>query len=238
MAAAAGHDRLRVHRQPTVHLVVTGSELTASGLPLPGRVRDALSPLLGPALRSSGAWCFARCPVGDDPHALRERLLHSPADVVITTGGTSAGPTDLLHDSLDAVGARLLVDSVAVRPGHPMLLAELPPASDGSPRRLVGLPGNPLAAVAGLLTLVVPLLRHLGGHPPAEPHRCTAAAEFPGHAHDVRLVPAKVTDGHVVPLPYDGPAMLRGVALADGLVAVPPGGVPANSVVEVLDLPR
>ncbi|MFF4749793.1 molybdopterin molybdotransferase MoeA [Streptomyces sp. NPDC002514] len=238
LAAAAAHDRLRVHRQPTVQLVVTGSELTTSGIPSAGRVRDALGPLLDPALRSSGAWWSGRHPVGDDPDALRDLLRHAPADVIITTGGTSAGPTDLVHEALDAVGGRLLVDSVAVRPGHPMLLAELPPAADESPRRLVGLPGNPLAAVAGLVTLAVPLLRRLGGHQPAEARRCSTAAAFPGHARDVRLVPAKIENGRAVPLPFDGPAMLRGVALADALAAVPPGGVPAGTDVEVLDLPR
>ena len=77
---------------------------------------------------------------------------------MITTGGTAAGPVDHVHPVLRKVGAELLVDGVAVRPGHPMLLARL-----ASGRHLVGLPGNPLAAVSGLLTLAEPLLRALAG---------------------------------------------------------------------------
>ncbi|NEB95795.1 molybdopterin-binding protein, partial [Streptomyces bauhiniae] len=77
---------------------------------------------------------------------LREAVAHSPADVVITTGSTAAGPVDFLHETLRLLDAPLIVDSVSVRPGHPMLLARLPATADGRARHLVGLPGNPLAA--------------------------------------------------------------------------------------------
>ncbi|MFD8748434.1 molybdopterin-binding protein [Streptomyces sp. NPDC059616] len=120
---------------------------------------------------------------------LRTAVRDSRADVVVTTGSTAAGPVDFLHDVLREAGARLLVDSVAVRPGHPMLLAELPPTTDGRSRRLVGLPGNPLAAVAGAVTLAAPLLRRLGGHPDPEPLRTVAAEALPGHPRDTRLLP-------------------------------------------------
>jgi molybdopterin molybdotransferase len=119
-----------------------------------------------------------------------------------------------------------------------MLLAELPPATDGIRRWLVGLPGNPLAAVAGMVTLAVPLLRRLGGHPQTAPDICAAATPIRGHAHDVRLVPVKVEAGRAAALAFDGSAMLRGIAAADGLAVVPPGGTAAGSSVEVLPLPR
>ncbi|PIB03302.1 molybdopterin molybdenumtransferase MoeA [Streptomyces sp. HG99] len=237
LAAAAGYDRLQVHRRPTVELLVLGDELLESGLPRDGRVRDALGPLLPSWLHSCGAEVIGRHRVADDLAPLREALRHSSADVVVTTGSTAAGPVDFLHDTLGEVGARLLVDSVAVRPGHPMLLAELPTAADGLPRRLVGLPGNPLAAVAGTVTLAAPLLRRLGGHADAEPHRMRAAAALPGHPRDTRLMPVVRTDDQVAPLPFHGPAMLRGLALADGLAVVPSGGVPAGTTVEVLNIP-
>jgi molybdopterin molybdotransferase len=237
-AAAAGHDHLRVHRQPAVQLLVTGGELVSSGLPAHGRVRDALSPMLAPSLRACGARLTGQRLTGDEAAPLRGQLQHSAADVVITTGGTSVGPTDLLHEILSEVGARVIVDSVAVRPGHPMLLAELPPATDGIRRWLVGLPGNPLAAVAGMVTLAVPLLRRLGGHPQTAPDICAAATPIRGHAHDVRLVPVKVEAGRAAALAFDGSAMLRGIAAADGLAVVPPGGTAAGSSVEVLPLPR
>ncbi|MYQ47698.1 molybdopterin molybdenumtransferase MoeA, partial [Streptomyces sp. SID4985] len=161
LAAAAGYDRLSVHRRPSVELLVLGDELLRSGVPRGGRVRDALGPMLPSWLHGLGAEVIGQHRISDRLGMLYEAVRRSPADVVITTGSTAAGPVDFLHDTLEMLEARLLVDSVAVRPGHPMLLAELPPAEDGRARRLVGLPGNPLAAVAGTLTLAGPLLRAL-----------------------------------------------------------------------------
>ncbi|WP_435845824.1 molybdopterin molybdotransferase MoeA, partial [Streptomyces exfoliatus] len=236
LAAAAGHDQVAVHRSPLVELLVLGDELLDAGPPLHGRVRDALGPLLPPWLRGCGARLTGR-PVPDDSEALRAAIRDSTADVLITTGSTAAGPVDFLHEVLDEIGARLLVDSVAVRPGHPMLLAELPPAGDSHARRLVGLPGNPLAAVVGTATLAVPLLRRLGGHQDPAPLLLPTAADLPGHPRDARLLPVRRTGCEVVPVPFDGPAMLRGLALADGLAVVPPGGATAGTDIEVLEVP-
>lgn len=236
LAAAAGHDELRVHRQQTVQVLVTGSELALSGVPRDGRVRDALSPLLLPWLSACGAGLHGTRMVGDRAEALRAEILNSAADVIITTGSTSAGPTDVLHPVLREVGARLVVDSVAVRPGHPMLLAELPSPPSGQPRWLVGLPGNPLAAIAGLVTLALPLLRRLGGHPCPPAHLLAIDTAIPGHPRNVRLVPATVEGGRAAVLPFDGPAMLRGVAVADVLVVVPPGGAAAGTSVKAVGL--
>ncbi|WP_373296920.1 molybdopterin-binding protein [Streptomyces brasiliensis] len=234
LAAAAGYDRLSVHRRPRVELLLLGDELLQHGIPRGGRVRDALGPLLTPWLDLCGAEPAGVRMVGDDPGPLREAVDRSAADVVITTGSTAAGPVDFLHGVLNDLGATLPVDSVAVRPGHPMLLAELPPARDGQARRVVGLPGNPLAAAAGTATLAVPLLRRLGGHTDPEPRLLPTAAGLPGHPRDTRLLPVLHTGHEVTPLPYDGPAML---ALAGRLAVVPPGGVPAGSLVELLELP-
>ncbi|MFJ6211912.1 molybdopterin molybdotransferase MoeA [Streptomyces sp. NPDC092296] len=237
LAAAAGYDRLAVHRRPTVELLLLGDELLESGLPSGGRVRDALGPLLAPWLTGCGARLIGRRLVGDDLGLLRDAVRLSPADVVVTTGGTAAGPVDYLHRALAEADARLLVDSVAVRPGHPMLLAELPPAPGTGPRTLVGLPGNPLAATAGAATLAVPLLRALAGHPAAPPRRVPAAADLRGHPRDTRLLPVRLAERGAEPLAFDGPAMLRGLALARALAVVPPGGLPAGSYAEVLELP-
>ncbi|BFV58017.1 molybdopterin-binding protein [Kitasatospora sp. CMC57] len=232
LAAACGYDRLTVHRRPTVELLLVGDELLESGLPGAGLVRDALGPLLPPWLAAAGAELVGQRRVGDDFGLLRDAIRHSPADVVVTTGGTAAGPVDFLHEALAATGARLLVDGVAVRPGHPMLLAELP---DG--RHLVGLPGNPLAAVAGTVTLALPLLGRQAGRPGPELRTEPVAAALPGHPTDTRLVPVVRTERGLVPLAFDGPAMLRGLALAEALAVVPPGGVPADGRAETLATP-
>ncbi|WP_443046792.1 molybdopterin molybdotransferase MoeA [Streptomyces sp. NBC_00247] len=239
LAAAAGYDALAVVPRPRVEVLVLGDELLTSGLPHGGRIRDALGPMLGPWLRAAGAdVADPRC-LGDDPEALRHALTTTAADLVLTTGGTAAGPVDHVHPVLSGIGAELLVDGVAVRPGHPMLLARLAP--DGP--FLVGLPGNPLAAVSGLLTLALPLLGGLAGRIAQEPYRALAHDAVQGHPHDTRLVPVVHRAGRgdtrdqVVPLRYNGPAMLRGIATADGMAVVPPGGVRPGAEVEILDLP-
>ncbi|MGW3580371.1 molybdopterin molybdotransferase MoeA [Streptomyces rubiginosohelvolus] len=239
LAAAAGYDALPVVPRPRVDILVLGDELLNAGLPHDGLIRDALGPMLGPWLRALGAEVSGARRLGDDAEALRDALTSSDADLIVTTGGTAAGPVDHVHPVLDALGAELLVDGVAVRPGHPMLLARLSP--DGP--YLVGLPGNPLAAVSGLLTLAEPLLAGIAGRPAQDPYRALVHAEVHGHPHDTRLVPVVHRPGraggrdHVAPLRYNGPAMLRGIAAADGLAVVPPGGVRSGTEVEILDLP-
>ncbi|MFG2764406.1 molybdopterin molybdotransferase MoeA [Streptomyces rubiginosohelvolus] len=239
LAAAAGYDALPVVPRPRVDILVLGDELLNAGLPHDGLIRDALGPMLGPWLRALGAEVSGARRLGDDAGALRDALTSSDADLIVTTGGTAAGPVDHVHPVLDALGAELLVDGVAVRPGHPMLLARL--SADGP--YLVGLPGNPLAAVSGLLTLAEPLLAGIAGRPAQDPYRALVHAEVHGHPHDTRLVPVVHRPGraggrdHVAPLRYNGPAMLRGIAAADGLAVVPPGGVRSGTEVEILDLP-
>ncbi|MFE9422473.1 molybdopterin molybdotransferase MoeA [Kitasatospora sp. NPDC006697] len=240
LAAACGYDRLAVRRRPTVELLVLGDELLESGLPGPGLVRDALGPLLQPWLTAAGAEVLGRRPVRDDFGLLRDALLRSTAEVVVTTGATAAGPVDHLHGALAECGARLLVDGVAVRPGHPMLLAELPPATatpGGAVRHLVGLPGNPLAAVAGTVTLALPLLDALAGRPAAPARYARIAVDLPGHPVQSRLLPVRLTEDGPLPLAFDGPAMLRGLALAEALAVIPPGGLSAGTRIELLPVP-
>ncbi|WP_328901118.1 molybdopterin molybdotransferase MoeA [Streptomyces sp. NBC_00441] len=243
LAAAAGYDELPVRTRPRVDVLVLGDELLTAGLPHDGLIRDALGPMIGPWVHALGAEVTPPQRLGDGAEALGKALAGSQADLIITTGGTAAGPVDHVHRVLDRIGAELLVDGVAVRPGHPMLLARLP--SDGP--WLVGLPGNPLAAVSGLLTLAGPLLGGLAGRTPDDPYRVAVRDDMHGHPYDTRLVPVvhrvagePGTAGgaeHVVPLHYNGPAMLRGIAAADGLAVVEPGGVRSGTEVEILDLP-
>ncbi|MFF2302212.1 molybdopterin molybdotransferase MoeA [Streptomyces sp. NPDC058128] len=258
LAAAAGYDELPVPSRPRVEILVLGDELLTTGLPHDGLIRDALGPMLGPWLAALGADVLATRRIGDEAEELYAAVTGSAADLVLTTGGTAAGPVDHVHGVLDKAGATLLVDGVKVRPGHPMLLARLAaeparseptrseplssaPARAEPPhvRHLVGLPGNPLAAVSGLLTLAQPLLAALTGAAAAAPAppRVPVRDEVPGHPYDTRLVPVVRRGGRVVPLRFNGPAMLRGIAAADGLAVVPPGGARPGQELDVLDLP-
>ena len=227
LVAAAGADVVRV-RRATVDVLVLGDELLTAGPARDGRVRDALGPMLSAWLPALGLEIVARRHVPDSMPALCAALAASTADLTVTTGSTAHGPMDHLHRALASTGAGLVVDGVAVRPGHPQLLAV---RVDGRP--LVGLPGNPLAAATAVLTLVVPLVGALHGAAP--PPACTVRlAEGVGAGEEAtRLVP--VLAGR--PVTFAGPAMLRGLAVADGVAVVPPGGAAAGAEVELLPLP-
>ncbi|MGW7485405.1 molybdopterin molybdotransferase MoeA [Streptomyces sp. NPDC054786] len=237
LAAAAGYDELTAYPRPRVEVLVLGDELLDHGLPQEGRIRDALGPMLAPWLHALGVEAAAPRHLADDADTLYAAVAESTADVVITTGGTASGPVDHVHPTLRRLGAEVLVDGVAVRPGHPMLLARL-----AAHRHLVGLPGNPLAAVSGLVTLAEPLLRTLAARQPAAPYRTPLAAPVHGHPQDTRIVPVVYRDDErhglmAAPLHFHGPAMLRGIAAADALAVVPPGGAERGTELELLELP-
>jgi molybdopterin molybdotransferase len=115
-----------------------------------------------------------------------------------------------------------------------MLLASLP-----GDRWLVGLPGNPFAACAALLTLVLPLLDGLHGLVVAATVTATLTTAEPGRPGDGhRLLPVRLGEnGSATVLPSCGSAMLLGLARATGLVVVPPPGAAAGDEVEYLPLP-
>nr|WSY53267.1 molybdopterin molybdotransferase MoeA [Streptomyces sp. NBC_00886] len=232
LAAAAGYDTLTAVPRPRVEVLILGDELLTEGLPHDGLIRDALGPMLPSWLRALGAEVIAVRRLGDDAKALHKAITGSGADLIVTTGGTASGPVDHVHPTLRRIGAELLVDGVKVRPGHPMLLARVK-----DDQHLVGLPGNPLAAVSGLLTLAEPLLRTLSAHPAPEPYALPLQDAVHGHPYDTRLIPAVLRGDRAVPLHYNGPAMLRGIAGADALAVVPPGGARQGQQAELIDLP-
>lgn len=235
--AATGHDTVPVVRRPRVALILLGDELLTSGVPERGRVRDSLGPQLPGWVQRAGAEVIVRHQVADELDALVDILRQASleADLIITTGGTAEGPRDHMHAAIEAVGGQLVVDRVAVRPGHPMLLASLTHGDRTVP--LVGLPGNPHSAVVGFVTLAVPAIDVLLGRAPASTLKVIAGEELRAPAGHTRLIAGTVRDGMFQLSPYGGSAMLRGLAQSTGFAIVPEGVRPRGSVVEWLPLP-
>ncbi len=235
LVASVGLDEVAVVPRPRVAVVVTGDELLTHGVPGHGHVRDALGPMLPSLLTGFGADVISVCRANDDAGLLRDAIRAGldTAEVVAVTGSSSRGPADHLRDVLAALRGEPLVTGVACRPGHPQSLTRLP-----GNRWVVGLPGNPLAAVVAAATLLRPLLAALGGRAhPALPE-FPAGEDLSAHPQLTRLVPAAVGDGHLRLLPHDRPAMLRSAALDDVLAVVPPGNrVPSGTWVRTLPLP-
>ncbi|GAB2580579.1 molybdopterin molybdenumtransferase MoeA [Paractinoplanes abujensis] len=244
IAATCGYESLTVFSRPRAGLLVFGDELLTGGTPGAGRVRDSLGPQVPGWLRRCGATVDPSAvagPVQDtlEAHltAVREALL--PADLVCTTGGTMHGPVDHLHPTLAELGAEYIVNTVAVRPGFPMLLARVPGA-DGRPRFLAGLPGNPQSAVIALITLVAPLLAGLQGRPAPVLPTVEVTEAVRGRGGDTHLALARLgPDGRsATPVGHVGSAMLRGLSNAHGFAVVRPGTeASAGDLVPFLPLP-
>ena len=236
VAAACGHDVLVVARRPRVALVTTGTEVVPSGIPNPGQVRDSFGPQLPALLTMMGADVVSLIHLTDDGQRLADALFglgeSGPVDVVITTGGTGASDADHLHRALAQCGATVLVDGVAMRPGAPSVLARLPTGV-----YVVGLPGNPLAAIMGLLTIAQPLLDALADRSPQPLDDVVLGEVIPGAPGRTSLVPFGVTAAKAEPLAWRGSGMLRGLAAAQGVLVVPPRGAAAGERVPFLPLP-
>jgi molybdopterin molybdotransferase len=244
VAATCGYGALTVRRNSRASLLVFGDELLTSGTPGDGRVRDSLGPQVPGWLRRYGAAIEPAAIVGPvqdtlDAHLAALRAALATSDLVCTTGGTMNGPVDHLHPALSELGAEYVVNTVAVRPGYPMLLARVP-GPDGRPRFLAGLPGNPQSAVIALITLVAPLLAGFQGRPAPTLTTVRAATAMRGRGDDTHLALARLDhDGRsATPVGHVGSAMLRGLSQAHGFVVVRPGRqAAAGDDVEFLPLP-
>jgi molybdopterin molybdotransferase len=229
LAASCGYDKLAVHPRPRAALRIFGDELLTQGPPGDGRVRDALGPNVPGLLRRYGCAVAPGAVVGPvedtlEAHVAAIRSALADSDLVCTTGGTMHGPVDHLHPALAAIGASYLVNTVAVRPGFPMLVAQIT-GDDGRTRFIAGLPGNPQSALVALASLVEPLLAGLRGRP-LPPLATVALAEpVPGRGDytHLALVHVDAATGAARPVRHVGSAMLRGLARAHGFAAIAPG---------------
>ncbi|MCU1596475.1 MAG: molybdopterin molybdenumtransferase MoeA [Glaciihabitans sp.] len=257
LAAIAGHDILEVVAEPRVAMLFTGDEVIQSGRPRPGQVRDSFGPQLPAFVRMLGGRVVSRQRIGDDPAATLAALGQggskqssskqtgteqtgteqtSPeqtrTQVVITTGGTGDSAADHLRGVLRELDAEFIIDGVAMRPGGPSLLARLP---DG--RFVTCLPGNPLAAMMGMLTLAAPLLAALGGRRQPSTGSVAVAVDIAGRYGTSMLMPYRLVDDVAVPNGWSGSGMMRGLADANGVLVVPGDGVRVGETAETIGFP-
>ena len=233
LLAAAGFDEIDVVTQPRVALVLLGDEIQLKGIPRDGLVRDALGPQLPGWLHAMGAQIISTQYISDQLDLVVSALQDAceKADIVITTGGTAQGPRDYLHGALDAMGAEILVDTVKVRPGHPMLLARKGDVA------ILGLPGNPQSAIVALASLGQPVIASKLGQTHKKLAKTITASELTAPQDFTRLIIGNLIDGQFHVAPYLGSAMLRGLAHSDGFAIVTKALTGAGEQVRWLDLP-
>jgi molybdopterin molybdotransferase len=223
--AAAGIAEAQVARRPRAAVVVTGSELRTPGEPLaPGQIYEANGILLEGQLRSAGAEVERSGSVADEEAAHRDALARGfEADVLITSGGVSVGPHDLVRSVLAELGVEEVFWGVSVKPGKPISFGI-------AGRRLVfGLPGNPVSVLVGFELFVRPALLALQGSRDPGPRfergiLGVSLARNPGRDELVRARIRRPSDGPVVePLAGRESHMIARAAGADALVLIPRG---------------
>jgi molybdopterin molybdotransferase len=238
--AAAGVAEVRCSTRPRVAVLATGSELRAPGEPLqPGQIFESNRIMIAASLSAAGAVVELLPVVADDEIAHREALARGlAADVLVTSGGVSMGPHDLVRRVAAELGVEEVFWGVAVKPGKPLSFG----VRDAT--LVFGLPGNPVSSLVGSLLFVRPALLARQGQADPGPAFASghAATAFRRNPHRDEFVRAQRTAGEngVVLEPVMGQEshMIVRAASADALVHVPRGDgeIAAGSLVRYLEL--
>ncbi|KJQ55711.1 molybdopterin molybdotransferase MoeA [Microbacterium sp. SA39] len=241
--AASGVDRVQVHRNPRVAVISTGSELAPTGGDFTrGQIPESNSILLASSCRQAGADVVSVTTVRDDDAAFSAALVHATedlgADVVVTSGGVSAGAYEVVRSVL---GDRISFVSVAMQPGEPQAFGRVGGAL------VFGLPGNPVSVAMSFEAFVRPALLALQGrsalHPPVL--RLPAATGWRSKEGRRQFVPARIdrddpSRWSVQPATAGGSGshLAAGLARAEAYVVVPEdvSTVHAGDLVDVVML--
>lgn len=248
LAAAVGHATVPVRRRPVVLVLSTGSELVAPGEALrPGQIYESNGPMLAAAVEEAGGRAELLRFVPDDVDELTarlaERLGHGDVDLVLTSGGVSAGAYEVVKDAFTGRGVEFV--RVGMQPGGPQGAGRWPVGGDGgraSEVAVVTLPGNPVSSHVSFEVFVRPALRAALGHP--WPHRPVVTAAL---AEDLRSPAGKrqfrrglLDGGTVREVGGPGSHLLAALARADCLMVLPEDvtELPVGSPVEIWLLDR
>jgi len=221
LLSAVGVHRVPVRQRLRVAVLSTGDELVEAGEPAAdGQIFDANRPMLLAMARAFGFEGIDMGRVPDDRQTLRERLdaAAGQADVILTSGGASAGDEDHVSALLGEAGA-LQEWRIAVKPGRPLALGMW----QGTP--VFGLPGNPVAAMVCTLIFARPAMGMLAGVGWQEPQAYTVPAAFEKRKKAGRreYLRARLADGQAQVFASEGSGRISGLSWAEGLVEIEDG---------------
>jgi len=205
LAAQCGYTQLAVFPRPRVAILSTGDELVPiSSTPGPSQIRNSNSAMLAALVAAAGADPVILPTAPDQEHATDAAVAlalsdETNADLLLITGGISAGRFDLVEGSLTRAGARFFFGGVAIQPGKPVVFGQLPrpatsPQSRSGPGPLpfFALPGNPISSATTFHLFAAPLLAALSQDTSPQPR--FALAQLPeawkGNAGLTRFLPA------------------------------------------------
>jgi molybdopterin molybdotransferase len=246
LAAACGHATVEVFHRPRVGILTTGDELVSvHGIPAPGQIRNSNGVMLASLVAQAGGEPWILPTAADNDHALDEALRQAVrADMLLVTGGVSAGKFDLVEPALARLGARFHFTGVRIQPGKPLVFAEVTLSSKTS-KKVFGLPGNPISSAATFLLFGSRILGALAGNACAGPRFALAqlAKDVKGKPNLTRFVPSfcdfdpsasKLPE--VKTVPSQGSGDLMSFSRSNCFLVVPEGTdrLKAGSIVRIL----
>jgi molybdopterin molybdotransferase len=243
MLAAVGRTEVAVIRRPRVAILATGDEVVGPGeAPGPGQIRDANSYTVGAQVRRCGGVPLLLGVARDVEALVRlgvRQALAQRADLIVTSGGVSVGDFDLVKQVLAAEG-EMHFWTLDMKPGRPLAFGVV----SGVP--LLGLPGNPVAAMISTELFGRPVLLKMQGFrewpwPSVQARLAEPVTRKDGRRHYLRVRLRHTAEGLEATLTGDqGSGILNSLVQADGLAVVPEEAqrLPAGAMVQVLLLPR
>jgi molybdopterin molybdotransferase len=234
LLASLGMAEVPTARPPRVGILTTGSELVHPGAALaPGQIYNSNSYSLAAQLRETGCEAVFLGQVADNAGATVEAIASGleKCEVLILSGGVSAGDYDFVPAAMKAAGFTLHFEKISVQPGMPTVFG-----SRGE-RIAFGLPGNPVSTFVIFEIFIKPLLLRLLGHafrPRIQP-AVLSAAYSRTHAGRTAFVPVSCREGRADLVAYHGSAHLHSLSQANALLRVPAGceTIAAGSTVDV-----
>lgn len=241
LAATCGHEALEVFARPRVAILSTGDEIVPiNSTPDPGQIRNSNGPMLAAMVETAGGEPWVLPNTRDDADALDAAItLARSADLLLITGGVSAGKFDLVEPALARAGARFHFTGVRIQPGKPLVFGDIPRSGGTEDRShgaavampFFGLPGNPVSSAVTFLLFAAPVLAALAGSQEPRPRfalaRLGRKAGKQVKAGLTRFLPARCTFGHsqelpeVVLVPWQGSGDIAALARANCFLVLP-----------------
>lgn len=192
LAATCGQATVEVFRRPRVAILTTGDELVpVASTPAPGQIRNSNGVMLASLVEAAGGEPWILPTAADSERALHQALRDAfTADMLLISGGVSAGKFDLVEPVLMKLGARFHFTGVRIQPGKPLVFGEVNHSS--KKKTLFGLPGNPISSAATFLLFGSRVLGALSGHANPGPLFALArlAKDVKGRPDLTRFVPS------------------------------------------------
>jgi len=234
LAATCGYVQLQVFARPRVAILATGDELVpVESEPGPGQIRNSNAPMLAALVAHAGGEPCLLPTAADTAEALDVLLAQAmDADLLVISGGVSAGKFDLVEPALARLGAGFHFTGVRIQPGKPLVFGEIPRPGHGVPSLpFFGLPGNPISSAVTFSLFASRVMAELGGMeggPRFAPARLGSATDKRGKEGLTRFLPASCdfeasAEGlpEVALVPSQGSGDLAALALSNCFLVVP-----------------